>query len=106
MPYTVASPSPVPLPTPLVVLIGQEPREVPFLGSESAPTPEGDDQSADGSIAVDQRQRDARVEVVRLGERSMPPARIPLDALDRLALARCEDGARDTRAARDRRGAD
>src|SRR6516164_9522850 len=57
------------------------------------------------SSGVDQRQRDARMEIARLGERTMAPARIALNVLEVLRPARGEYRPGDAAVAWNRRGA-
>jgi hypothetical protein len=81
-------------------LVGQEPGEIALLGSHAAAPAEGDDQRAHGLALVDQRQGETAVQIALLGQIAMAPARISLDVLDVLDLARGQDGAGEARVAR------
>src|SRR5262249_17371026 len=76
-------------------LVGQEPREVLFLGGEAGPTAEPDDQRADRAIVMDERQPDARMQIAGLGCRAGAPAWIDLHVAEILRPARGEHGAGD-----------
>ena len=86
-------------------LVGEEPGEVLLFGGEVVPTAEPDDERADRAIVVDQRERDASMEVARFGHRAMPPPRILLDVLDVFGTARGEHRAGDALVARNGIGA-
>jgi len=69
-------------------LIRQERSEILFLGGEAVAMAEADDQRADRAIMMDQRQRDTGMQMSRLGEHTVSPARILLDVGDVFGMAR------------------